>query len=188
MNSLFTSRRSIRKFTNEPVPEIVLLNALEAARLSPTGNNLQPLRFTAIRTKSLVEAIFPCTKWAGYLEEFTPSKDEQPQAYIAIFVDKSIKVNADVEAGSTGMSIIMSAFNDGYSSCWLGAIDREKIMELLGKDKERFLLHSLIAIGKAAMSSYTKDMDEQGSVRYYIDEKGDFIVPKRSFKEICELC
>jgi nitroreductase len=42
-------RRSIRKFTEEPVSEEVLLEILEAARLAPTGSNAQPCRYKIVR-------------------------------------------------------------------------------------------------------------------------------------------
>ena len=38
-------RRSIRKFLEDPVPQEVVLQLLEAARLAPSGSNRQPWRF-----------------------------------------------------------------------------------------------------------------------------------------------
>jgi len=35
------SRRSIRKYKNEPISDDVMHNILEAGRLSPSGGNLQ---------------------------------------------------------------------------------------------------------------------------------------------------
>jgi nitroreductase len=42
------NRRSIRKFTGEAVPEAVIHELLEAARLAPTGSNSQPCRFKIV--------------------------------------------------------------------------------------------------------------------------------------------
>ena len=37
-----TSRRSVRGFTDEPVPQEVLERVLSAAAWSPSGSNIQP--------------------------------------------------------------------------------------------------------------------------------------------------
>src|SRR5262245_5682122 len=37
-----TSRRAVRKFTDEPVPMDVITRVLEAASWAPSGSNLQP--------------------------------------------------------------------------------------------------------------------------------------------------
>ena len=44
------SRRSIRKFKPDPVPDELLTEILEAARLAPSGTNLQPWRFVLIKS------------------------------------------------------------------------------------------------------------------------------------------
>lgn len=52
-------RRSIRKFKPTPVPDELLMQVLEAARLAPSGTNRQPWRFQIIREgplkKKLIE-------------------------------------------------------------------------------------------------------------------------------------
>lgn len=45
-------RRSIRKFRPEPVPEKLLRQALEAARLAPSAKNDQPWRFLVLGPES----------------------------------------------------------------------------------------------------------------------------------------
>lgn len=54
------SRRSVRRFTKEPVPETVIQKALDAALLAPNSSNMQPWEFYWIRSSEkkskLVEA------------------------------------------------------------------------------------------------------------------------------------
>lgn len=47
------SRRSIRRFTDEPIPEQVLEDCLELATLAPNSSNLQPWEFYVVRTPDL---------------------------------------------------------------------------------------------------------------------------------------
>lgn len=47
------SRRSVRRFTNEPLPEQVLDDCLDLAMLAPNSSNLQPWEFFVVRTPEL---------------------------------------------------------------------------------------------------------------------------------------
>ena len=44
------SRRSIRKFKSDEVPDAVIRELLDAARLAPSGSNLQATRFVVIKS------------------------------------------------------------------------------------------------------------------------------------------
>lgn len=47
------SRRSVRRFTGEPVPQWVLDDCLELATLAPNSSNLQPWEFYVVKTPDL---------------------------------------------------------------------------------------------------------------------------------------
>ena len=47
------ARRSIRKFSPDDVPEEMVNQMLEAARLAPSGGNVQPWRFLVVRDPDL---------------------------------------------------------------------------------------------------------------------------------------
>ena len=42
-------RRSIRKYKPDPVPDQLVEQVLEAARLSPSGKNMQPYHFVVVK-------------------------------------------------------------------------------------------------------------------------------------------
>ncbi len=46
---VISSRKSIRRFNSDPVPEEMIDKILEAARWAPTGENYQPWRFIVVR-------------------------------------------------------------------------------------------------------------------------------------------
>ena len=54
---LIKTRRSIRKFQDKPVPEDLLLKALELATWAPNGGNFQAWRFLIISNKKLIHQI-----------------------------------------------------------------------------------------------------------------------------------
>ena len=47
------ARRSIRKFKSQPIPEASMTELMEAARLAPSGSNLQPTRFVVIKSEAV---------------------------------------------------------------------------------------------------------------------------------------
>tara|TARA_R110002049_G_scaffold230649_2_gene402758 strand:+ start:180 stop:800 length:621 start_codon:yes stop_codon:yes gene_type:complete len=51
------TRRSIREFTNEPVDESVLLNAIKTAATAPSGANKQPWHFALVQNPEIKKKI-----------------------------------------------------------------------------------------------------------------------------------
>ena len=184
MQEVIRARRTVRRFQRKPVPEAVMLDVLEAARLSPTGTNAQPLRFIGILNAELCEKIFAHLKWAGSIPDgsASPTKETQPAAYVVLLVDRSIRQQADNDAGAAAMSIMLSAQAQGVASCWLGSVDRPKVAKLLDLDAERFAVHTVIALGYPAQASRAVPMVD-GSVKYYLEAPDRLCVPKRSPEE-----
>lgn len=177
-------RRTIRKYNQTPIDSTTLHELIDCARLAAYGANLQPLKFMAINDKETVSAIFPFIKWAGYLPDGAPKEGEQPTAYIAILGDTQIKKNAafEVDAGAAVTNMMLRATELELGTCWLGAIDREKISAELNLFENLKLLY-LLAVGEPAQESMAVDM-ENGDVKYFEDENGKINVPKRSLEEI----
>ena len=79
------------------------------------------------------------------------------------------------------MSIILAAQEMGIASCWLGALNREKLYDILSLER-KYSIVSLIALGYPAEKSVAEDYT--GDVKYYKDEAGMLHVPKRPLSEI----
>ncbi|MEM3466786.1 MAG: nitroreductase family protein, partial [Candidatus Jordarchaeales archaeon] len=47
------TRRSIRSYKPDPVPDEVLKRVLDAARIAPSGSNRQPWRFIVVKNEDL---------------------------------------------------------------------------------------------------------------------------------------
>lgn len=60
-NDVIQNRRSIRKFNAETISGNVVQQLLEAARLAPSGMNLQPCRYVAVKDKGMIENISKAT-------------------------------------------------------------------------------------------------------------------------------
>lgn len=59
---LIKSRRSIRKFLDKPVPEDLLLKAVELACWAPNGGNFQPWKFLVVSNKDLIRKMADAVK------------------------------------------------------------------------------------------------------------------------------
>lgn len=57
--ALVESRRAVRRFTTEAVPETVIRDCLELAMLAPSSCNLQPWSFQVIRDPDLLQQLQP---------------------------------------------------------------------------------------------------------------------------------
>ena len=76
--------RSYRRFYQEAaVPDAELRIITDAARLSPSGRNIQALKFFISNDRNLNSKIFGTLSWAGYLPDWDgPEEGERPSAYI----------------------------------------------------------------------------------------------------------
>ncbi|MDW7652278.1 MAG: nitroreductase family protein [Bacillota bacterium] len=64
-----TARRSIRQFKDDPLPAGTVAELLEAARLAPSGTNLQPWRFLAVTSLEMKKKLADCTYNVGFLAQ-----------------------------------------------------------------------------------------------------------------------
>jgi len=90
---------------------------VDAARLSPSGKNLQPLKFIVVNDRLLLEKVFVTLKFAGYLSDYKISGEEAPQAYIVILLDTKIRDDPGHDVGIAAMSMLMVASDEGLGSC-----------------------------------------------------------------------
>jgi nitroreductase len=177
-----TSRRTIRKYAQKDIPEEVLSRCVDAARLSPSGANRQPLKYVIVDDQKLLTEVFSTLSWAGYLPDYQPSEEEMPRAHIVILLDKNIRESPGHDAGIAAMSISMVAYDEGLGSCILGAVDREKLKKILNiPDSLDIVL--VVALGYPAENPVV-DKIKEGDVRYWLDENGVLHVPKRNLKDI----
>jgi len=175
-------RRTIRKYLHKTVPEQVLLKCVDAARLSPSGTNMQPLKYVIVNDQKLLKGVFSTLSWAGYLPDYQPGEEEMPRAYIVILLDKKISQTPNHDAGIAAMSISMVAYDAGLGSCILGSVDREKLREIL-KVPEDIAIVLVVPLGYPAENPVVETVKD-GDIKYWLDENAVLHVPKRDLKDI----
>ena len=75
------SRRSVRKYIDKEIPEEVLREIVDCARLAPSGNNRQPWAFLVITDQDKKEKIASLARYGKFIKE--------AGACIGVFIDES---------------------------------------------------------------------------------------------------
>jgi nitroreductase len=177
-------RRSIRRFKQEPVSSEILKKLVNAGRLAPSGANLQPCEYIIIQHEELVNKVFGTLKWAGYIApEGNPKEGEQPTAYIVVLLNREKrKSGGERDAAAAIENIILTAMEEGISSCWLCSIDRTGLRGTLNIP-DKCEIDSVLALGYPNESPKAVEMKD--SIKYWKDGEGVLNVPKRSLEDVC---
>ncbi len=185
VKTLVKMNRSYRRFDeSHHIDGEILLELVELARFSPTGNNMQPLKFWLSNTQEENKLIFPHLGWAGSLKDWKgPKEGERPTAYIIILGDREIQFNFGVDHGIAAQSIMLGAAEKGLGGCMIGSAKREGLRKDLNIP-ERFKILLVLALGKPVETVVTEPLKQEGEIRYYRDAEGVHHVPKRSLDEL----
>ena len=177
-------RRTIRRFQEKEVPFEILEKCVETARVSPSARNTQELEFVAVNNAEKVKQINEAVRFGGVVAEKGRVKGEGPKAFIAIIVNKEKldKTYTSINVGIAAQGIVLSAFAQGLGSCMLGAIERDKIKEIL-EIPENYFLPLVIAIGYSKEKAVTEKATGN-NLHYRIDETGVLHVPKRGIENV----
>lgn len=185
IRDLVRSNRTCRKFVeSQAVSREVLRDLVELARLSPSGGNLQPLRFLLSWEPERNALIFPHLAWAAYFKNWTgPAEGERPSAYIVILNDTEITRNAGCDHGIAAQSILLGATEQGLRGCIVGSVQRDKLRRALSIP-QRYDILLVIALGMPAEASSIEEVGPTGDIKYWRDNAGVHHVPKRSLNSI----
>jgi nitroreductase len=183
MLDLIKTRRSIRRFSQEKLDRSFLIELVEAARSAPAFANEQSLEYVVVDEPKICEELFKTLTWAWHIRpKRKPGPNQRPAAYIVVLIDSEIKREAVVDAAAAIENILLAAWGKGVGSCWLGALAREKIFQILGID-EKYIIDSVVALGKPAEKPVMEDAATDDT-KYYLDKNDVLHVPKRPLNRV----
>lgn len=185
VEDLVARNRSFRRFAeHEPVPDTLLRELIDLARLSASGGNVQPLKYMLSCDADRNALIFPCLAWAGHLKDWPgPAQGERPAAYIVILGDKEVSASFGVDHGIAAQSMLLGAAERGLGGCMIGSIQRPALRDALAI-AERYEVLLVIALGKPAERVVVDTVGESGDTRYWRDEDDVHHVPKRPLDDL----
>lgn len=163
-NDNIFARRSIRRYTNEPVAEEHIRTLLEAAMAAPSANNLKPWHFVVVTDRAMLDELSAAHPYASMLREAT--------AAVAVVGDPGIsEAYWEQDCSAATENLLVAAAGLGLGTCWLGVHPRgdrvAKIGGLLGVPEDKITL-ALIAVGhpaetKEPRTQYDAARDHRGS-------------------------
>ena len=185
LENLIRKNRSCRRFIQSRSLDMNSLNELvNLARLSASAANLQPLKYVLCCNPEKNAEIFPCLAWAAYLKDWPgPLEGERPSGYIVVLGDTAISQDFGCDHGIASQSILLGAREKGLAGCMLGAVNREKLREVLNLSGQLKIL-LVLALGVPREEIFVEPLGADGSIRYWRDSRGGHHVPKRSLKDI----
>lgn len=176
VNEAIRKRRSIRNFRPQKVEEAKINQVLEAARLAPSGVNIQPWRFVVIESDEMREklkdytldfvaeapVIMVCCVDLTSLQDrkerlielhkadaFTGTNLDKinPDKYTSRGMDEvQKKTYLHLNCAIAVENMILQAVELGLGSCWIKLFKQEKISELLELD-DNLEIVSLLPLG-----------------------------------------
>ena len=180
-------RRSYRKFDEErELTKEDIDGILSSIKFASCANNRQFLRFISVESKEKVLEIFDNTRWAASLPNGAgrPKEGERPVYFIAILSDKEKKLKFDgVDQGLVISNLTLAAAERGIGSCIIGSVLDDKMREILSYD-ERYTCSLVVAFGYPKLESSIKEIDLEEDQSYYLDDHGNYVVPKYKLDDI----
>ena len=184
LKDLILKNRSYRRFDQSvPVSMELLREMVEAARLSGSARNMQPMRYMLFNEDPDCARIFPTLAWAGYLKEWPgPTEGERPSAYIVQLGDLDLTDDWWCDDGIAAQSMLLTAVEKGFGGCIIGSVQREKLRSLLNIP-DHYKIIQVLALGKPAEEVVIDEVVD-GDIKYWRDENEIHHVPKRSLQEL----
>ena len=158
LQNLIQSRRSIRNYLNRPIEREQILTCIEAARLAPSAENVQPWRFIIIDDPKIKEG-FCKAVFSGI---YSPSRFAvKAPVMIAVLAKKDLLANTIgkqiqgtywylIDIGIAGEHLVLQAQELGLSTCWIGWFNAKKARSFL-HIPATYKVVVLIAMGYSAI-------------------------------------
>ena len=151
---LVRSRRSIRRYLDKPVEREKILTCIEAARLAPSADNVQPWRFLIIDDPKL-KAQYAKKVFSGIYSISNFAK----KAPVLILILARLDIIANrigkqiqniqfylLDIGIAGEHVVLQAQELGLRTCWIGWFNIRRARKLL-KIPRKYKIVSMLAMG-----------------------------------------
>ncbi len=131
--SCVRSRRTVRSFKPEPVPDAIVDSILNAARWAPSSRDQQPWHLIVIKSKQMLSEIGRIATSGRFISE----------APLAIAIAMKNADRPELDAGRALQQMELIAWAEGLGTCFVGlraAEQNHRVKELLGIPEELDLI------------------------------------------------
>ena len=150
------TKRAVRQFTDQPLPDDAIRAILNAGRRSQSSKNTQPWQFVAIRDKNMLKQLSECGAYAGHL------------AGAALGVAIISPEATEFDQGQAAACMQLAAWDLGIGSCIASIYEPERAKAILGVPND---LHFRIALSFGyPLPNEQRRVPSQGGGRRPLDE------------------
>lgn len=158
------SRRTIRKYLDKPVPQIIIDKLIESAKFAPSSSNSQSWEFIVITNKKIKEQLSEITPWGKHIKD-------SPVA-IAILGDTDLCKDdfmSTINSSLAMQNLMLEAHNQGLGSSFINIIDTafeaEESARGILKVPDSVLVYCIVTLGYPGEKPKLKNLRE-GIVHY----------------------
>lgn len=146
---IMQNRRSVRKYTGEPVPEEKLEMVLQAGLLSASGRQLRPWELIVVRDKGTLRSMSECRVGSAKMLE-------NADAAVVVIADEGLSDVWTEDCSIVMANMHLMADSLGLGSCWIqgrlreapdGRTTEEYLRECLGFP-ENYRLEAVLSLGQ----------------------------------------
>jgi nitroreductase len=130
------TRRTVRNFKSDPIPQEVVHKLLQTARWSPSSSNTQPWHFVVVQNRETIKKL-------GEIATQGPFIADAP-LIIVVLMDQAFRPGID--AGRAIQQMELFAWSEGMGTCFIGfkEVDQQRqVKELLNIPQEMELVTTL---------------------------------------------
>ena len=117
-------RRSIRKYTSQPVEREKIDYILRCALMSPSGKRTNPWEFYVVTDRSVLQSLKGCRTYGSGMFETA-------QAAIVVALDSSLTDTWQSDGAIAAQNIWLAATDCGLGACWCQVYRREGAEDLV---------------------------------------------------------
>ena len=154
------SRRSIRSYKDDTIPDEALHEILDAFRLAPSANNEQPWKLIVVRDRELKQKLVTACGGQSFIADADaiciacgmPNRSRIGGYITSLYVDVAIAMD----------HLTLAARAHGLGTCWIGAFEEDKVKALLRIPDDVHVI-AITPLGVPAREGGTprrKDIDE----------------------------
>ena len=156
-------RRSIRRYTAEPVSDEAMQQILQAALMSPASKRCNPWQFVVVSDKQVLHALSGCRTYGSTMLQ-------EAAAAVVVCVDSSLTDTWQCDGAIAAHQMLLEAADLGLGACWVQVYGRALREDGTGSAEElvRELCHvphelsvlCIISLGHSAEERRPRELDK----------------------------
>ena len=150
MLKMIQSRKSIRKYSQEPIPENELKEILKTGFSAPSGGNMQPWRVVVVKDQTRKDLLAVAALGQSFIAEAPVLLVVCAVPYESAerYKERGATLYTLQDTAALTQNILLASHALGYATCWIGAFNEDEVSKIV-KVPEGMRPVSMIPIGRA---------------------------------------